>query len=574
MRAPWSSILLLAASACAPAPKAEPEPADPDTATAPDGPPDSGPTDTDTGVPAWPDPDLEVEVEPGPTVTCAAPEERSTLGAFVLVEDLDGLGSFEHFDGGLPGATMSVAVGDVDADGHLDLLYGRPDGVRLMMGTGDGRFTHAPDGAWPTPPDDTRIVSGSLLLDLDADGDLDALVSHRTHALARYVNRGDGHFDAHWDLGDAPLTTGHIGLSAGDIDGDGTLDVLVGGHQASGPIDGEFPPPLPAARYTLVDGQLAVHPDALPERASDGYTFVTSIVDLDDDHRPDAYFANDHGAFAPGNAALWGSGTAPDRTLAPSTEDLGIEPAMAAMGVGVGDLNADGRPDLAVSNWGAPALFLSDPDFGWVDAALARGVRDTPEASVGWGTDLGDFDNDGDLDLYMTFGFLPGATDAARTNEPRQPDKFFENDGTGTFTDIAAWLGVDDVYVGRTAMLVDLDHNGFLDLLLARQFRPPKVWLARCDARAWLGVQLHQPGENPHAIGAKIQVESAAGTQTRWVQAGGRSFGASHPHHAHFGLGLSEDPVRVVVTWPDGHVSETTDLPPRQTTLLRRTHLE
>jgi len=563
-------------SACSPAPRsthnaARTHPPPSDTAHAlPDQldsagdssePPDTGaPGSVGTILPAE-----RLTIELGEPQACANPDARETDGPFMAIEDPEGLGSIEVFGGGLPGATMSVAIGDVNGDGVVDVVHGKPDGPRVMLGLGDGHFRAAPDGAWPLADDEGSAVSGIVLADLDRDGDLDAVVTDRFRHPARYMNRGDGTFEAFWDLGASPVETGHHGPSLGDINGDGHLDLLVGGHQVSTYSPEAPTPPSRASWYSLTTGQLVDHSDALPEAAHGGYTFVAAQIDLDDDGAPDAYFANDHGSFSPPNTFLRGSGSAPNRTLIPDTTASGLEAHMAAMAIAVGDVNDDGLPDVAVSNWGSPKLFLSEPGWGWFDAALSRGLDHAPGATVGWGTDFGDYDNDGDLDVYMAFGILPGAVDEGRPNPEEQADMFFENVGDAFFESIGSELGIDDVHAGRTAMMVDLNADGFLDLYLARQLRPPRVWMARCSAASWLTVQLTDASANPQAYGAKVQVEAADGTQTRWIQGGGQSFGASKPPVAHFGLGSAESVSMLRITWPDGTVSETRNLETRRT---------
>lgn len=578
-RAPWLLAGLLAACTPGPKPAADSAPASGSTDTAPEGTGGSDGGERDTGgEPSpieLPEPDIDVFLDPGEdeAVTCAAPEARASEGPAYWVTDPDGFAALDDFPGGPegpPGSTMSIAVGDLDGDGLRDVVFGRPDGVRLFRGLGDGRFRPFEEGAWPTPVDIALHVSGLVLVDTDEDGDLDLLVTHRSRLPVRYLNDGTGHFTAMADLDPTPQVTAHIGPSLGDLDGDGELELLVGGHQSDPFTAADPPPPHDAALYTLRDGVLVESDHALPPFAHVGYTFMTTQVDLDLDGRPDAYLANDHGHFGGPNRVLWNREEDGELSLQDGSGRSGLQVVMAGMGIAVGDVNRDGHPDLALSNWGPPALFLSDTIGGWYDAALVRGVVETEDASVGWGTELGDVDNDGDLDIAMVFGWLPGDRETEEPNDRDQPDKLFLNDGTGHFTDVAADWGIDDPSIGRASLLVDLDGDGFLDHINAPQFAPPRVWMSRCDDSAWLEVDLEQPPPNRDAVGAVVQVADGDEVWTRWIQAGGRSFGASAPLVAHFGLGDRDQVDRIVVTWPDGSVSESRNVGTRRHVVIRR----
>ncbi len=552
----------------APAPGAPTAPAGAGLPTA-----DTGPA-ADSAAPraVLPVPDTPgwVHTDPAPAAPCADPEARARLGPGAWVDDPTGPAALGDFAGELPGSTMSMAVGDIDGDGVFDLVYGRPDGVRLYHGTGDGRFAPMAPGAWPGLEPADQLLSGVILVDLDDDGDLDVVATHRTRLPRRYENDGHGHFTAHDDLDPSPAPLAHVGSAVGDLDGDGQLDLFVGGNQPARFDPADPVPAEPAAVFDLAGGVLRPHSVALPAAAHPGYTFVTGLVDLDEDGLLDALLINDHGAFGGPNQLLWNRSRPGTLDFAVDDGSHGLTLTMLGMGLGVGDLNDDGRPDLAISNRGTPKLLLSTPDGAWYDTAWASGVRDSDRSSVGWGTAFGDLDNDGDLDLSMVFGMLPGVGDEHFPNDPEQPDKLFLNDGTGQFTDVAAAWGLDDRSVGRSSVLADLNGDGFLDVVLAPQFAPPRVWLARCDTQAWLAVALVQPPPNIDAVGAKVQVVAGDRVWTRWVAAGGRSFGASPPLVLHFGLGMRDRVDRVLVTWPDGAVTEATDLATRQRIELGR----
>ncbi len=136
----------------------------------------------------------------------------------------DGRGGLQAAAGGvtLGGALLGLATGDVDGDGHTDVLVGRADAPpRLLMGDGHGGFTDAPPGTLPAGGDGARPTLG----DLDGDGRADALLLGASGA-ALWINDGAGRFADH-----SGLSVGVPGLEAAaaylvDVDIDGALDVL------------------------------------------------------------------------------------------------------------------------------------------------------------------------------------------------------------------------------------------------------------------------------------------------------------------------------------------------------------
>ncbi|MGH2654896.1 MAG: CRTAC1 family protein, partial [Actinomycetota bacterium] len=127
-------------------------------------------------------------------------------------------------------------------------------------------------------------------------------------------------------------------------------------------------------------------------------------------------------------------------------------------GAAWGDVNGDGLLDLYLPHQGAPAqLWIQEPGGSFVDEAVARGVEDPDR--IGIGAVFADYDNDGDQDLYVV-------------NDG--PNRLYENDGVGVFTDVTETANVGDPGGGTSASWGDYDGDGFLDLYVTNYFRCPK----------------------------------------------------------------------------------------------------
>jgi len=140
----------------------------------------------------------------------------------------------------------------------------------------------------------------------------------------------------------------------------------------------------------------------------------------------------------------------------------------------------------------------------------------------------------------------------------------------GLFTDQAEAWGVADPGNHRGLVVVDLDRDGWLDML-ARDINGPLItWMSRCGDASWLSVDVSQPGPNPDGVGARIEVVVDDALQTRWLVAGGTSFASSGPPVAHFGLGDVDAVDHLVVVWPDGEITRFDDVSARQAVTVYR----
>ena len=514
---------------------------------------------------------VPVESVASEQVFCEDPERRAEDGPMWRAELGGDWSVQEAWEPSEAQDPRAIAVADFDGDARYDVLL--PTGLFLATG-GDGPGLRRADESFSFPVEDLPDSEGSGIsgltgADFDGDGDMDILASGE--GLHLYRNDG-GHFVE---------ATGEVGLvleeesgccfgtAWGDHDSDGDLDLVAftfGDEESQdyeAIVGGEVEAGLPSLLLdNMGDGRFEDRTERLPDSASSGLTCAGGWHDLDLDNRPDLYLVNDFGPQVQGNRLMRNESSL---RFVDVTQELGVGEPIYGMGLGVGDVNGDGIPDLLASSWEEIMLLESASEGGWYRSDLARGLELGEGQHTGWGVELVDMDNDGDLDAPMAFGQLPFETvedndfldtEFGLTNSSRQPDALFLQGEDGVFEDMAPEWGVDDDRDGMSFVPVDLNGDGWLDLV-----KMDRIWLSRCGAESWLRVRLHGPSLNHAAVGARLELSVGSSRQVRWIVAGSTGHGSSGPPEAHFGLGDLEGPARLVVHWPDGAVSSTDDVP-------------
>ena len=228
----------------------------------------------------------------------------------------------------------------------------------------------------------------------------------------------------------------------------------------------------------------------------------------------------------------------------------------AGMGTDFGDYDGDGRLDLFVTNHELEThtLFRNLGKGLFADATTESGVGLETLPYVGFGTQFFDYDNDGDLDLAIVNGHVMNDSGHFRAGSKEAQRKLlFRNDGNGRFKEVgrASGSGFSVEAVGRTLAVADIDNDGDLDVLVTNNGGPAE--LLRNDAATGNALLIRLVGtrSNRGAIGARVRLTAGGVSQVREIKAGSSYLGQSDLR-AHFGLGQASQADRIEIRWPGG----------------------
>ena len=417
---------------------------------------------------------------------------------------------------GLGGWNMGMAFADYDADGDPDIYLTRWGPDALLANNGDGTFSDATTAAELGSP---AWGIGAAFADYDLDGDLDLYVAN----YIAFELGGPPFFDRWCTHNGVPAACGPAGAAAQRAllsrnEGNGTFAEV--GHESgfSGP------------RF---------------------YGMGAAWFDFDADGDPDLYVANDGHPNS-----LWrnDSGRFADIALATGTAYSGDGRPQAGMGVALGDIDNDLRPDIFVTNFAQDhnTLYRNQGNGFFSDISGRAGLAGSSRPFMGWGTFFFDYDHDGWQDLFVANGHLMPAIERGGGGlHYRQRNQLYRNLSAGKFRQVETDSTLAAAEVSRGAASGDIDSDGDLDILVANLDAAPA--LLRNDAAAkghWLLLSLKNGALD--AIGARAVITAGDRQQLRKMHTGA-SFQAQSDTRLHFGLGPAAV-ADIEITWPDGHI--------------------
>ena len=434
---------------------------------------------------------------------------------------------------GHAGYGVGCSAVDYDNDGDLDLFITNLGPNVLYRNNSDGTFTDVTESANLGCP---LVSTGCAFLDYDKDSDLDIYV-------ANYVD---------WTVkSDRAVYTNGMRVYANPKIYPGVKDVF---YRNNG--DGTF---------TDVSEEVGIA-SSPPNR---GLGVVAG--DFDSDGCQDIYVANDMGQ----NYLFRNNG---DGTF----EEVGLFTGAgfsehgtpeAGMGTDFGDYDNDGLLDIVVGNFQneTDTLYHNDGDGFFTDVTYMSGVGEATYIYLAWGIVFFDYDNDGYKDIYVANGHIQdniALFDSVATY--KQPNLLFKNLGGNRFENItsSAGPGLAIQKVSRAIALGDYDNDGDIDIIVTN-WNGTVDFLRndRGNKHNWIKVKTVGTKSNRFGVGAKIKVTVHGITQMEDVQTSG-GYTSTHDYRIHFGIGTAKMVDSMEINWPSGLVQTVKDIKANQLVIV------
>lgn len=453
-----------------------------------------------------------------------------------------------------------VVVFDYNNDGYEDIFAvgGFLNNSALFKNKGDGTFENVYSSSGISIPQ-TTVVVGCAAADLDNDGDIDLFITTNERADNYiYENRNGVFYDVTLGSG-LEVKIWSTAVSFVDFDLDSDLDIYVSNYVgADGRCDANFfYENLGDFKFKEISKELGVD--------DSGCSLASTFSDYDNDGDPDLLVANDFGLTIESNKIF--ENQYPERKFIDVSDATGFNDRIFGMGIEGGDFDEDGDFDYYTTNIGENKFYVNDGNKNLVQQAEAYGMDDkfkkgTDSLSTSWGIHWYDYENDGDMDLFVSNGNVI-LTDSVMAFEV--PNLLYQNDGSGNFTEVGELEGVADTKQGRGIALNDFDNDGDMDIVQVvvnstldseADTDDDRIHFFKNNASEngnnWIQFKIVGTTDNRDAVGAKVFLYFDGRELVREVNSGGSSYMSQRTRIIHYGLGSANSINRVEVVFPNG----------------------
>ena len=488
------------------------------------------------------------------------------------------------------GGALFDAEGDGDLDAYLvqSGSLAAPSFTSTLFTNTDGRFARAESPS--TADDAARYGMGAACGAADGDGDTDLYVTC-VGSNVLFLNEGGRFRDAGAAAG-AAGSGWSTSAAFFDLDKDGALDLFAARYlewsketelpcvDALGRPDYCSPKNYKTPARALLfhnqgQGRFADVSRASGVASATGTGLGVACGDVDQDGWPDVFVANDgmpnhlwrnlgatnqDGARFENVAMLAGCGTDAD----------GL--AKAGMGIALFDLDEDRDLDILVCNlMGESDSFFRNEGGYFSDRTAALGLGPLSKPFTRFGLALGDFDQDGELDLYEANGRVERPRMPVEGDAYAEPNLLLRGSGQGRLVPVAPAGGTTPVLVATSRAVAqgDVDGDGALDLLVVNRDGPAHLLMNRAPDRGGFVLLSVREKSGADALGATLEIQLGTRTLRRDVTAA-YGYLASHDPRVHLGLGRAAQVDSVRVRWVDGETEAFGPLAAGQVHELRR----
>ena len=477
-----------------------------------------------------------------------------------------------------------AAFFDADNDGDMDLYIANGSTLQTFkkqLGPGNVFYENIGQGSFndqsaPSMLNHRGWGTGIAIGDINSDGLRDVYVTNYGPNTL-FLNKDHLFFQ---DISDSSNTASNDFSASSaflDFDNDGDLDLYVTNYvifdATSIPVNPKLctffggikvycgPKGLIGAEDRLYRNEgntvfIDVTKPTKIENSNSYYGLGVMPLDYDLDGWTDIFVANDETP----NVLFknLSDGTFKDVALLSGVAYNGDGDTEAGMGVDAGDYDNDGDFDLYVTHFFTETNTLYNNNNGrFTDVTTLAGLAASTVDLLAWGTNFFDYNNDGYLDLFVANGHVYPQVDAIDTGSNyHQPNQLFINNGKSRFALVESDQALSISKVSRGSSVADYDNDGDSDVFVVNLNDSPTLLRNETDrSNNWIAVQLIGLPINQDAIGSRISVKTKDTTQWRYITGAG-SYLSHNDIRAYVGLGDEDSVLAVNVFWPDGSESE------------------